>query len=234
MNSLFRQFAGLIGAAVAAACCLGIPAVLAALGAIGLGFVVHDAYLFPLFVGFAGFSLWVLYRSAKAHGQMLPFWLSLSGATLGATGLWLLVTGLFPQPWSIYTGLMALVAGSVWDFVNGRRANQAPGRPATGEAAPLSIERRAMTGSALAIAAAGAFYAMYKSVDALVPAAEADEIACWGINSCKGTSACTTAFNACTGQNECKGRGYLYATERECYARGGEPLKGSAADPAGR
>ena len=40
-----------------------------------------------------------------------------------------------------------------------------------------------MTGAALSIAAASAFYAMYKSVDALVPEAQADEIACWGINS---------------------------------------------------
>jgi hypothetical protein len=29
---------------------------------------------------------------------------------------------------------------------------------------------------------------MYKSVDAVAPQAEAGEITCWGINSCKGTS----------------------------------------------
>jgi len=83
------------------------------------------------------------------------------------------------------------------------------------------------------VAAAAAFYAMYESVDALAPPAEAGEIACWGINACKGTTACTTAFNACNGQNECKGRGYLNVPERECHAKGGEPLKGSAGDPAG-
>jgi len=73
---------------------------------------------------------------------------------------------------------------------------------------------------------------MYKSVDVFVEKAETDEIACWGINECKGTTACTTAFNACTGQNECRGRGYIYVPEKECYARGGVPLQGSEGDPA--
>lgn len=45
MHDLLKQFAGLVGA-VAAACCLGISAVIAAVGAVGLGFLIHDAYLF--------------------------------------------------------------------------------------------------------------------------------------------------------------------------------------------
>lgn len=73
---------------------------------------------------------------------------------------------------------------------------------------------------------------MYKSVDVLVPQAQAGDVACWGINQCKGTSACTTAFNACTGQNECKGKGYVYAPEKKCYALGGELLEVSPGDPA--
>ena len=48
------MFATLVGTAVAAASCLGRPAVLVALGTLGLGFIVHDAYLFPLYVDFAG------------------------------------------------------------------------------------------------------------------------------------------------------------------------------------
>ncbi len=232
MKSFIEQFAGLIGAGVAAACCLGIPAVLAALGAAGLGFLIHDAYLFPLFVGSSGFTLWLLYRSASRHGRMAPFWLSLVGAVFGASGLWLMVTGLYPQPWSIYAGLLVLVSGSVWDFIFGRRQSSASDQPAVQDSEVPNAERRVVTGTALSIATAGAFYALYKSVDVLVPEAEADEIACWGINSCKGTSACTTVFNSCTGQNKCKGRGWVYATERQCYAQGGEPLKGSEADPA--
>lgn len=238
MKAFLKQSVGLLGAGIAAACCLGIPAVLAALGTVGLGFIVHDAYLFPLFVGFAGFSLWLLYRSARQHGRMAPFWLSLGGAVFGAAGLWFMVTGLFPQPWSVYVGLAVLVAGSVWDYANGRRApacEVAPEKPSS-ELQPTTpnLQRRAMTGAAISAAAAGAFYGMYKSVDVLVPQAEAGEVACWGINECKGTTACTTAFNACTSQNECKGQGYIYVPQKDCFTRGGELLAGSEGDPARR
>ena len=122
MNHLIKQFSSLAGAGVAAACCLGIPAVLATVGAVGLGFLVQDAYLFPIFVGFTGLSLWLLCGSARRHGDLTPFWLSLAGGLFSAGGLWLMVTGLFPLPWSVYLGFGVLLAGSAWDFVNGCRA----------------------------------------------------------------------------------------------------------------
>lgn len=128
----------------------------------------------------------------------------------------------------------------MWDVVNGRRAAarapqvcEEPETTLTGETNKSDLATRAAKGAALSMAAAAAFYGMYKSVDALAPQAEAGEIACWGINSCKGTPACTTAFNACNGQNECKGRGYLNVPKKECYAKGAVPLKGSDGDPAG-
>ena len=235
MKAFFEQFAGIIGASVAAACCLGLPVVLTMLGAAGLGFLVHDAYLFPLFVGFAGFSLWMLYHSSQTHGSLAPFCLSLIGGIIGVVALWLMVTGLYPMPWLVYVGLGILLAGSIWDLINGRRAamcatqaGEAPGDK--GKA--VDSGRRAVTGAALSAGAAVAFYGMYKSVDVFVQEAEEGEIACWGINDCKGTTACTTAYNACTGANECRGRGYIYVPEKECYAKGGVPLQGSEADPA--
>ncbi|MEX0707236.1 MAG: MerC domain-containing protein [Woeseia sp.] len=238
MKAFLKQSVVLLGAGIAAACCLGIPAVLAALGTLGPGFILHDAYLFPHAVGFAGFSLWLLYRSARQHGRMAPFWLSLAGAAFGAAGLWFMVTGVFPQPWSVYVGLAVLVAGSVWDYANGRRAPvcEVASEERSSERQPTTpdLQRRAMTGAALSVAAAGAFYALYKSVDVLVPQAEAGEVVCWGINECKGTTACTTAFNACTSQNDCKGQGYIFVPEKECFTRGGELLVGSPGDPAKR
>ncbi|MCI0518436.1 MAG: hypothetical protein L0Y45_11455, partial [Woeseiaceae bacterium] len=57
-------------------------------------------------------------------------------------------------------------------------------------------------------------------------------IACYGINACKGQTACSTAHNACTGQNACKGQGWIYASAKECAAKGGVPLAGSPGDPA--
>ncbi|MHB1142337.1 MAG: BufA2 family periplasmic bufferin-type metallophore [Sulfuricaulis sp.] len=234
MKELIKQFSSLIGAGIAAACCLGVSAVLAAVGAVGLGFLIHDAYLFPIFVGFVALSLWLLYRSARAHADLRPFWLALAGSLFGAAGLWLLVTGLYPVNWSVYAGLGVLVAGSVWDFMSGRRA--AACATAACETAPpknpIDLRRRTVNGAALAVAAAGAFYGIYKSVDWLAPKAEAGSIACYGINACKGQSACSTAQNACTGQNACKGQGWLNVSAKECAAKGGVPLKGSPANPA--
>lgn len=235
MKELLKQLGGLAGAGIAAACCLGLPVVLSAVGAAGLSFLIHDAYLFPIFVGFVGISLWLLYRSARGHGRLKPFWLGLGGGLFGATGLWLMVTGVYPMSWSVYVGVGVLVLGSVWDFVNGRQASVCATdvceEPAT-YPEEVNLSRRSVNGTAIAVAAAGAFYAMYKSVDAFTPGVESGEIACWGINQCKGTTACTTAFNACTGQNACKGRGYIYVPEKECFSQGGVSLEGSEGDPA--
>lgn len=232
MKDLLEQFSSLIGAGIAAACCLGVSAVLVAVGAVGLGFLIHDAYLFPIFVGFVGLSLWLLYRSARGHGKLAPFWLATAGGLFSAAGLWLLVTGLYPINWAVYAGLGVLVTGSVWDFVNGRQRAACSTEACETPARPIDPKRRAVNGAALAVAAAGAFYGMYKSVDLLAPQAEAGQIACYGINACKGQSACSTAQNACTGQNACKGKGWVYATPKECAAKGGVPLAGSAGDPA--
>jgi mercuric ion transport protein len=235
MKGVFKQFGSLIGAGVAAACCLGLPLVLSALGAVGLGFLIRDAYLVPIFVGFAVLNLWTLFRSARSHGRLQPFWLGLSGGVVGGVGLFLLVTGVFPHAWPVYAGLALLVSGSIWDVVNGRRrAACATESCEVSAASPREprMAKRIATGAAMSVAAAAAFYGLYKSVSALKPEAKSGDIACWGINDCKGKSACTTAYNACTGQNDCRGRGYINVPQKECAARGGVPFEGSAADPA--
>lgn len=232
MKEYFNQFASMLGAGIAAACCLGLPVVLSALGAVGLGFLIHDAYLLPIFVGFVGLSLWLLLRSARGHNQLGPFWLSLAGGITASVALWFLVTGIYPVNWLIYASLAVLITGSLWDFINGRRGAICAVESPNDEKAVSNPSRRTVTGAALSAGAAVAFYGMYKSVQIFVPQAEAGDIACWGVNECKGMTACTTAFNACTGQNKCRGRGYIYVPEKECYARGGQKLEGSEADPA--
>ncbi len=232
MKDLLKQIGSLIGAGVAAACCLGVPLVLSTLGAVGLGFIIHDAYLLPLFVGFVALSLWTLYRTARKHRRMQPFWLALVGGIASSVGLWLLVTASYPHGWPVYAGLAVLVSGSAWDLINGRRAPSCETVSAPEPPSAPDATRLAMTGAALSVVAAGAFYAMYKSVDVMTPNAGRGDIACWGINACKGQSACSTAFNACTGQNSCKGRGYLNVPTEECKAEGGQPLEGSPGDPA--
>ena len=151
---------------------------------------------------FAGYSLWTLFRSARRHDNLAPFWFGLAGGLAGSAGLFLLVTGLYPLPWLVYAGLGVLLAGSIWDVRNGRKAAVcevvcAPTQSANVDAGTVDLGKRAVNGVALSIAAAAAFYGLYKTVDSFAPEAKAGDIACWGINACKGQTACSTAFNAC-------------------------------------
>lgn len=44
---------------------------------------------------------------------------------------------------------------------------------------------------------------------------------CYGVNSCKGTSACHTEKNSCAGTNACKGKGWLKMSEKDCKDKKG-------------
>ena len=45
---------------------------------------------------------------------------------------------------------------------------------------------------------------------------------CFGVNACKGKSACKTAQSDCKGHNACKGKGWVSMTDSECAEKGGE------------
>ena len=128
MNELIKQLSAWAGSVFAAACCLGIPAVVGALGALGLGFLINDFILFPLFFGFIGFTLWALYRSARTHAAMTPFWVGLAGAGIATMGL-------FVHPWLVWTGLGSLLVGSLWDAWNGRVPKACASHPSAPSAA---------------------------------------------------------------------------------------------------
>lgn len=114
MKEAFKQFAAVAGAGFAAACCLGATAALSALTAVGAGFLINDAFLIPIYVALLALSLWLLYRSARAHGDVAPFWLGLAGGLLAVAGLWI-------APFLVYAGLATIIAGSLWDFQRARR-----------------------------------------------------------------------------------------------------------------
>ncbi len=57
--------------------------------------------------------------------------------------------------------------------------------------------------------------------DAAAPAAASAQVQCFGVNACKGQSACKTAQNNCNGQNSCKGKGVMMLTPDDCKAKGG-------------
>ncbi len=117
MSDLAKQLASALGAAFAAACCLGVSAVLSAVTAVGAGFLVRDAVLIPLYAAFLALSLWLLYRSARAHGALAPFWLGLAGAAVALGGLWI-------HALLVYGGLLAIVAANVGDFMRSRRGEK--------------------------------------------------------------------------------------------------------------
>jgi len=226
MNAL-KQFSGLIGTGFAAACCLGLPLVLSFVGVVGLGFIINDAYLMPLFAAFVTFTLWQLYHSSKQHGDLKPFYLSVFVGVSSIVVMMLLVTGIYPSTVLLSMGLMGLVVGSVWDVINSRKNKVA----CHVDIESLDLKRRKVNGAALAVASAGVFFGMYKTVDAMAPAAGKNDIKCWGANSCKGTTACGTALNSCTGQNSCKGKGWAFMPEKACYVKGGVKFEGSEGDP---
>jgi|GEM_PF-368423 len=229
MKEKLGQWLGNFGALFAAACCLGLPLVLSAVTAVGLGFILDDALLFPLFAASLAVSLWFSYHRGRQIKELTPFWVAGGGALLATFALWFTVTGLSPQNWAVYVGLAIFLGAQVWGAI--REKQSQPCEASCETDLPADPQRRVLTGAAVSIAAAGVFYGLSRSVAKYTSQAEEGEIACWGINSCKGTSECATAYNACKGQNDCKGKGYLYATPEECEARGGVPLAGSEGDP---
>jgi len=121
MNDQTKQYVGLIGSAIAAACCLGLPIVLSALTAIGLGFLIHDAILIPLFMVFVGVNLWMLHCSVNNQalsktGAFSPFKLASIGAVISVLGLVLSVAGVAFATALIYVGLAIFFGANVWDY----------------------------------------------------------------------------------------------------------------------
>jgi uncharacterized membrane protein len=69
-------------------------------------------------------------------------------------------------------------------------------------------------------------FATLPTTSALADDTHSDKVHCYGVNSCKGKSACKTAKNACKGKNTCKGQGVSMKTEKKCTE-----LKGSLEEP---
>jgi hypothetical protein len=73
---------GIGGAAFAALCCLGFPALLAVVSAVGLGFLINDAVLLPLLGVSLSITLWGLYRGTRHHHRWSAFGIGVVGAIL--------------------------------------------------------------------------------------------------------------------------------------------------------
>jgi mercuric ion transport protein len=109
-----RQLIGMVGTVVTALCCIGTPALLAFLAAIGAGFVINDLIFMPLLVVFLGIGLWGIRRSMAVHGQSWPLILAVVSSVVTFVAVWL------SRP-LVLLGLLGFVAASVWDMVLHRR-----------------------------------------------------------------------------------------------------------------
>lgn len=75
--------------------------------------------------------------------------------------------------------------------------------------------------SGITIAAAAAILAMGAVSTPAFAQGAAKNVHCYGVNGCKGQSACKTAKNDCRGMNACKGQGFKEMTAQACTAAGG-------------
>lgn len=81
------------------------------------------------------------------------------------------------------------------------------------------MSNKKFIGSALAAAAALAF--ITAPLVTTVASAATAKVKCYGVNACKGKSACKTAKNDCKGKNSCKGQGLMMKSEKRCKKMGG-------------
>ena len=107
---------GILGAAFAALCCLGVSAVLSVVSAIGLGFLANDAILLPLMIGSLLVTGWGLVSGYRRHRR--PIGLVL--AALGGPGLLVFSFVHQVRPLAL-ASIVLLVAASVVNVVFLRR-----------------------------------------------------------------------------------------------------------------
>lgn len=106
---------GAAGSVFTSLCCLGTPALLSLVSAIGLGFLINDAVLIPLMAIFLAVSVFGLYRSCVRHRKSYPL---LLGA-LSAVGVFAGVLFFYQTPVA-YVSLAGLIGASVWDMITKR------------------------------------------------------------------------------------------------------------------
>ncbi len=73
---------GVVGSFIAAACCLGLPAVVAIFTAIGLGFLIDDAVLRPFALVFLALTVAGQVFGYRAHHRPWPLFLPLQALWL--------------------------------------------------------------------------------------------------------------------------------------------------------
>ena len=97
---------GIVGSLITALCCLGVPAVLSILAAIGLGFLINDAILLPSLALFLVITLIGLFFGYRSHQKKVA-------VSLGLISAIVMFLFLFIFPPITYVGVVGLIAASV-------------------------------------------------------------------------------------------------------------------------
>jgi hypothetical protein len=101
----------------------------------------------------------------------------------------------------------------------------------------MKFDNKTLAATALTglLMTAGAMADTKKAAAATTPAAE--EVLCYGVNSCKGQGSCHGKVDSCSGkngcdtavscggQNSCKGKGLVKLSKKDCDAKGGKVAK---------
>ncbi|MBI1774461.1 MAG: MerC domain-containing protein [Proteobacteria bacterium] len=99
---------GVGGSVFAALCCLGFPALISVLSAIGLAFILRDAVLIPLLLVFLAVTLYGLYLGIRHHHE--PWALILGGVSAAVTFGFI---GIAPNGALAGVGIAGLVVASL-------------------------------------------------------------------------------------------------------------------------
>lgn len=101
---------GLGGTVFAALFCLGLPALLSLLSAIGLGFLIHAAVLMPLLAVFLVLTLVGLWHGIRQHGSRLAFHVGCASAAALLVFMWFsaVLTGI------AIAGLVVATGFNIW------------------------------------------------------------------------------------------------------------------------
>ncbi len=124
MRSIHLEKLALLGDVFAVLCCLGFGPLLAALSAVGAGFLVRDAVLAPLLAVFLALGAAGLSVSRRRHGRWAMLALHATSSVVV-----LVFTFVAYVPALIWIGLAGLAFAVAWDSWLRRRSTGARGEP---------------------------------------------------------------------------------------------------------
>lgn len=104
-----NNYTGTGGIIATALCCLGMPAMIGFVSAIGLGFLINDFVLFPLLALFLGLKIYSSYKNKQRHKNKYPFMITLISAFILFPSLWIPVAG--------YIVVGVILIAAIWDVI---------------------------------------------------------------------------------------------------------------------